>query len=167
MSKPKKSKRFTYALDSVLTVRTIRLQQQQDVFRRAEEKHHEEQFKEQQLKEQQTAHLNHVHTLLSSKELPLSTIKMHQEHVKRMEEKVKEQQQVVRRAKEVRDAEQETLIERSKEKKIIEKDKEKTRTAWKKMMDKHDSQFLDELASIKFVAQKRSDAAAHDSMPSE
>ena len=42
-----------------------------------------------------------------------------------------------------------------KNKKVIEKDREKTREEWKKMMDKEDAKFLDELASIRFVMNKR------------
>ena len=86
-------------------------------------------------------------------ELPsLTTIQLHQEHVKRMEEKVKKQKEVVKKSQKKRDDEQKELIKRSKEKQIIKKDKEKTREKWKKMMDKLDSQFLDDLASIKFAS---------------
>jgi len=72
--------------------------------------------------------------------------------VKRMEEKIQEQKEVVRESEEQRDLEQQELIKKVQEKKIIEKDREKTRHKWKKLMDKLDSEFLDELASIKFAS---------------
>ncbi|MBH37852.1 hypothetical protein CL658_02345 [bacterium] len=153
MSKPKKGKRFVYSLKTLLNVRNIREKQQQEKFNAAEKKLHEERLEEATMKKEQTEHLNYVNSLLSSKELPsMTTIEMHQEHVKRMEEKVKKQQEVVKKSKEKRDEEQKELIQKVKEKKIIEKDKEKTRVKWKKMMDKLDSEFLDELASIKFAS---------------
>ncbi len=41
------------------------------------------------MKKEQAEHLSYVNELLSSSELPsMTTIKMHQEHVKRMEEKI-------------------------------------------------------------------------------
>ena len=55
-----------------------------------------------------------------------------------------------------------TIKRKVKEKKIIEKDKEKTRVKWKKMMDKLDSEFLDELASIKFASKMIEDEAENE-----
>tara|TARA_Y100000741_G_C18153529_1_gene518229 strand:- start:342 stop:854 length:513 start_codon:yes stop_codon:yes gene_type:complete len=153
MSKPKKGKRFIYSLKTLLNVRSIREKQQQEKFNAAEKKLHEERIEEKKMKVEQNEHLNYVNNLLSSNQLPsMTTIQMHQEHVKRMEEKVKNQEAIVQKSKEKRDEEQQELIQKVKEKKIIEKDKEKTRVRWKKMMDKLDSEFLDELASIKFAS---------------
>tara|TARA_B100000427_G_scaffold168502_2_gene140054 strand:- start:2396 stop:2905 length:510 start_codon:yes stop_codon:yes gene_type:complete len=158
MSKPKKGKRFVYSLKTLLNVRNIREKQQQEKFNAAEKKLHEERLEEIKMKKEQSEHLSYVNELLSSSELPsMTTIGMHQEHVKRMEKRVKEQQGVVKKSEEKRDAEQKELIQKVKEKKIIEKDKEKTRGKWKKMMDKLDSEFMDELASIKFAAKMIAD----------
>ena len=49
-------------------------------------------------------------------------------------------------------------MQKTKEKRIIEIDRDKTRVSWKKMMDKLDSQFLDELASIKFASKMLADS---------
>ena len=153
MSKPNKGKRFVYSLQTLLKVRKIKERQQQDKFNEAEKKLQEEQLKEELIKKEQAEHLAYVHELLSSKELPqLSVIQMHQIHVKTMQEKVKAQQEEVVKSEENRDKEREELIQKTKEKRIIEIDRDKTRVAWKKMMDKLDSQFLDELASIKFAS---------------
>jgi len=153
MAKPKKGKRFVYSLKTLLNVRNIREKQQQEKFNAAEKKVLEEKMKEAQMKKDQEAHLLYVNEMLSSKELPsVTTIEMHQEHVKRMEEKIQEQKEVVRESEEQRDLEQQELIKKVQEKKIIEKDREKTRHKWKKLMDKLDSEFLDELASIKFAS---------------
>ena len=153
MSKPKKGKRFVYSLETLLNVRGIREKQQQEVFNKAQQKVLEEERKEAIMKKEQTEHINYVHDMLSSEELPsMTTIQMHQQHVKVLEEKVKEQKQVVIKAEEQKEKERDELIQKTKEKRIIEKDKEKTRMAWKKMMDKLDAQFLDELASIKFAS---------------
>ncbi len=158
MSKPKKGKRFVYSLQTLLKVRKIKERQQQEKFNEAEKKLHEEQLKEEIIKKQQAEHLAYVHELLSSKELPkLSIIQMHQAHVKTMQEKVKAQEQEVIKSEEKRDQEREELIQKTKEKRIIEIDRDKTRVEWKKMMDKLDSQFLDELASIKFASKMLAD----------
>ena len=159
MSKPKKGKRFVYSLQTLLKVRKIKERQQQEVFNKAEKKLQEEQLKEEIMKKEQAEHLAYVHSLLSSKELPkLSIIQMHQAHVKTMQEKVKAQQEEVIKSEENRDKQREELIQKTKEKRIIEIDRDKTRVAWKKMMDKLDSQFLDELASIKFASKMLADS---------
>ena len=159
MSKPKKGKRFVYSLQTLLKVRKIKERQQQEVFNKAEIKLQEEQLKEELIKKEQAEHLSYVHSLLSSEELPqLSVIQMHQAHVKTMQEKVKAQQEEVIKSEEQRDKEREELVQKTKEKRIIEIDRDKTRVAWKKMMDKLDSQFLDELASIKFASKMLADS---------
>lgn len=166
MSKPKKGKRFVYSLETLLKVRGIRERQQQEKFNEAEKKVKEEERKEAQMKKEQQEHLTYVRELLSSDELPsMTTIEMHQQHVKILEARVNEQKQVVIQAEEQKEKEREELIKKSKEKKIIEKDKEKTRKEWKKMMNKLDAQFLDELASIKFASKmltKNAEAALEE-----
>ena len=153
MSKPKKGKRFNYPLKTLLKVRDIRQRQQQEKLNTAEKELQTQEHKEKKIKKAQQDHLDIVRTLLASETLPpLSTIQMHQHHVKTMEKKVVDQKKVVKKSENKRDDERKELIEKSKEKRIIEKDKEKTRLKWKKMMDKLDSQFLDELSSIKFAS---------------
>ena len=71
------------------------------------------------------------------------------------------QKDQVKKAEEHKEEQKEKLVEATKAKKIIDKDREKTREKWKKMMDKLDSQFLDELGTIKF-ARKKIDAAADE-----
>ncbi len=159
MSKPKRGKRFIYSLATLLKVRDIKERQEKEKFTKAEQKVQEEKLKEEQAKKDRLAHLNYVSSLLSSDELPsLTTIQMHQEHVKTMKKREDEQVEVVKQAEQARDDQREEVIKATKEKRIIEKDKEKTREAWKKMMDKLDSQFLDEIASIKFASKMIQDA---------
>ena len=158
MATPKKGKRFIYSLEALLKVRDIRERQQQEKFNEAEKKLHEERLEESRIKKERDTHLKEVHAILSSDELPsLTTIQMHQQHIKKLEKDVKNQQEVVRGAENKREEELKSLIEKSKDKSIIKRDREKTRSAWKKMMDKLDSQFLDELSSIKFASKKIKD----------
>ena len=53
MSKPKKSKRFVYNLESLLKVRKIREKQEQEKFQEAEQRVIDEKRKEKELKDQQ------------------------------------------------------------------------------------------------------------------
>jgi len=152
MSKPKKGKRFVYGLETVLRVRGIFETLEKEKLKQRERELEEERLKEQQVKKEQEEHLNYVRELLTDELPQLNTIQMHEQHVKTMEERVKKQQEEVKKSEKKRDDQRQEVVKRSKEKKIIEKDREKTRDLWKKMMDKLDSQFLDEIASIKFAS---------------
>ena len=152
MSKPKKGKRFRYGLETVLRVRKIVETLEKEKLKQRERELDEERLKEQQIKKQQQDHLNYVRELLTDELPQLNTIQMNEHHVKIMGERVKKQQQEVKKSEKRRDDQRKEVIKRSRDKKIIEKDKIKTRASWKKMMDKLDSQFLDELASIKFAS---------------
>ena len=151
MSKAKKSKVFRYQLDVVLKVREIREQQEQEKFRKSEEKLREEVQKEEEMKRIQTEAYTELNKLMSSYELPdMNIIKIRKLHLERMDEQVKQQIEVRKNAEKERDLAREALHKAIKERKIIEKDKEKTREKWRKIMDKEDNKFMDDIAGIRF-----------------
>jgi len=154
MSKAKKSKVFRYQLDTVLKVREIRVQQEQEKFKKAEEKLKAEIEKEEEMKKVQQEAYTELHKLMSSYQLPdMNIIKIRKVHLERMDEQVKEQTEKRKEAEKERDNAREALHKAIKERKIIEKDKEKTREKWRKIMDKEDSKFMDDIAGIRFNKQ--------------
>ena len=162
MSKPKKGNKFIYSLETLKKYRDIKEKKEQEELIKAEQIVDEERQKEVQLVEEQNDHYAYFEEILSSEEVPsLNIIQMNQLHMKSLQEKVNNQKDQVKKAEEHKEEQKEKLVEATKAKKIIDKDREKTREKWKKMMDKLDSQFLDELGTIKF-ARKKIDAAADE-----
>ena len=164
MSKPKKGNKFVYSLETLKKYRDIKEKKEQEELIKAERVVDEERQKEVQLVEEQNDHYAYFEEILSSEDVPsLDIIQMNQVHMKNLQEKVNTQKEQVKKAEQHKEEQKEKLVEATKEKKIIDKDREKTREKWKKMMDKLDSQFLDELGTIKFARKKIEDAADNQS----
>ncbi len=156
MSTAKKSKVFRYQLETVLKVREIREKQEQEKFKKAEEKLKDEIEKEEKMKQVQIAAYTELHSLMSSYELPdMNVIKIRKIHLERLDEQVKEQTEKRKEAERARDHARDNLNKAVKERKIIEKDKEKTREKWRKIMDKEDNKFMDDIAGIRFNKQSQ------------
>ena len=155
MSKPKKSGKFIYSLETLKKVRDLKEKQEQEELTKAEKKEREEQEKEKKCIQVQNDHYMHFEELMTSEDFPsLNVIQMNQEHMKTLQKKTNEQKEETKKAEKQKEEQREKLIVASKEKQIIDKDREKTREAWKKMMDKLDSQFLDELGTINAARKK-------------
>lgn len=155
MSKPRKSKRYVYNLQSVLKVRTIREKQEQDKFTTAIRKVEEEKQKEQELFDQQAAAYLKLRELMSGVMTNLNEITLRKHHLEILKQKIIEQQEAVKVAEEKKEEQRLVLVKSTMEKKIIEKDKDKKKIAWKKLMDKEDNKFLDDISSIGFEMKRR------------
>lgn len=150
--KAKKSKRFKYALESLLKVRKIYEMKAQEAFGLAELKLIEEQKKEEALKLLQIQHYQELHDLIASGEIrDVEEINRRKAHLDILKEKIEQQIQKRKEAEIERDQKKEALIVALKERKIIEKDREHKREAWRKLMDKENDKFLDDISSVRFV----------------
>lgn len=156
MSKPKKARRFVYQLESLLKVRGIRKKQEQDKFKKAEQKVKEELQKEEALiAQEQAVYADLVEKMMSDRFPGMHFIEQRKAYLEVMKGKIAEQTEKRVAAEKARDQQREALIKAVKEEKVIEKDKEKTREAWVKLMAKEDGKFLDEIAVIGFENQRR------------
>lgn len=155
--KPKKSKRFRYALETVRRVRKIREDQEQEKFQEAERKVIEEQKKEFKLKEEQKiAYATLRERMMTSEGLTnLGDIQRRKLHLDNLKIKIEEQIQIRKEAEKKRDEQREILIKAVKDRKIMDRDKEKKREQWKKFMEKEESKFIDDIATVGFVRRKK------------
>lgn len=154
-SKPKKSKRFKYNLETVLTVRNIREKQEQDAFNAAQRKLEEEIAKEQALRDTQNHEYQELHDLMASGDIGnLAEMQRRKLHLEILEVKIQEQVTVREDAEKAKEEQREKLIQAVKERRIIERDKENKRIAWRKLMDKEAGKFLDDISSVKFAKKK-------------
>lgn len=156
MSKPEKSKKFKYKLNTLLKVREIKEKQEKDKLVELEQKLIEEIKKEEELKLLEKIKYDELRNMMSSgKTLPdTGIIQIRKRHIEVLKEKVLAQHEKVVAAEKERDFQREKLIQAIKEKKVIEKDKEKTKKAWIKLMNKEEAKFLDDIAGIRFNSQK-------------
>jgi len=129
MSKPKKSKRFNYQLESVLKVRNIREKQEQEKFMLAERKFLEEQKKEEEIKTFQDQKYKELRQEMSSGDINFQHVLMRKSHLEILKEDVKKQEEQREEAEKKKDEKREDLIKAAKNKKIIQKDKENKRGA--------------------------------------
>lgn len=148
--KAKKSKRFRYALETLLKVRKIREKKAQEALNAAEQRLQEELRKEEALKTLQTLHYQELHDLIASGEIrDVSEINRRKAHLDVLKLKLEEQIEIRKTSEHERDEKKEALVACLKDRKIIEKDREHKREAWRKLMDKESSKFLDDISSMK------------------
>ncbi len=157
MSKPKKSKRFTYNLEAVLRVKMIRERQEKDKFHDAEKRVLEEQAKLEDLKVQQKHQYTTLLEMMSGQVANLDKITLRKYHLEAMKEKIADQETVCTQAEEKKESQRQELLRAVKEKKIMDKDKEKKKHAWKRLMDKEDGKFLDDISTIGYELRRRQD----------
>jgi flagellar FliJ protein len=156
MIKAKKSKHFSYNLKAVLKVRTIQEKQEQDKYAEAQRILEEEIKKEKALIEQQTlCYMELRELMMGDVSKNMSSITSRKYFLDKLKVDIENQIQKRKEAEEKKEAQRLKLIEAMKAKKIIEKDKEKKKIAWKKLMDKEDSKFLDDIATVGFDRKKR------------
>ncbi len=155
MSKPKKSKRFRYNLESLLKVRHIREKQEQDKFSELSRILEEEQRKEEELNTKIEEKYLELRERMSGVMTNLNEIISRKFHLDTLKEKLIAQVEVVKQAVTKKEEQRLNLVRASMEKKIIEKDREKKKMAWKKLMDKEDSKFLDDIATIGYEMKRR------------
>jgi len=153
--KPKKTKRFKYNLETVLKVRVIRETQEQEKYNIALQELEEEKKKEEALIKAEKEAYEELRKKISEGIPDVQDILVRKIHLERLVEKIKEQTEKRKEAEKKVEEQRIKLIEAMRDKKIIEKDKEKKGKVWKKFMDKEDSKFLDDIATIGYQFRKR------------
>lgn len=154
-SKPRKSKRFRYNLETVLKVRTIREKQEQELYNKALQKVAEEKAKEEVLREDERREYLELREMMSGSIQNLQGIMSRKVHIDRLKERIIEQEKIRIEAEAAAKKQQEKLVEAMRQKKIMLKDKDKKRMAWKKFMEKEDIKFLDDIATIGYENKRR------------
>lgn len=157
MSKPKKSKSFTYNLQSVLKVREIHEKQEQEKLQVAEKKLDEEKTKEDKIKDFQKQKYGELRKLFGSGEVisDFHEVLMRKSHLEIVKEQVQEQERLREEAERLKDEQRQRLIKAAIDKKIMQKDQEKKKIAWKGLMEKEETKFFDDISGIRFNQQKR------------
>lgn len=155
MSKIKKSKRFTYNLQTVLKVRIIQEKQEQDKYNETIRQLEEEIKKEQALIDQERLQYLELRELMMGDVANVQMITARKYFLEKLKDDIAAQTQKRIEAEEKKEAQRLKLIEAVKARKIMEKDREKKKIAWKKLMDKEDNKFLDDIATIGFDRKAR------------
>jgi len=155
MSKPKKTKRFRYPLETLLKVRDIRETQEKEKFQKKELKYKEEIKVEKELKDKKEEEVNELAEKMTGDLPDMQAIQLRNAHIDALKDKITDQIKVREEAEKERDDQRVVLVEAQRDKKIMEKDREKTRDGWKKMMDKEEGKFLDDIGTIGFERKKR------------
>jgi flagellar protein FliJ len=156
VDKPEKSKRFKYKLETVLKVRKIKEKEEQDKFADATKKLTEEEKKEKEIKDFQSEKYSELRDTISGKDgqhTDIQNVMLRNAHLEVVKEQVIDQEKKKDEAEKAKEEQREKLIKAAQEKQIIEKNKDKNKIAWKKFMDKEESKFMDEIASIKKARQ--------------
>ncbi len=149
-SKPKKTKRYRYNLETVLKVRKIHELQQKEVLIKAEQKLLEEQTKEQKIIDEQSLHRGLLRKSYEGEIANFQHVMLRQYHLEKLKLDKEKQEHVRIDADKKRVEEQKKLLEAVKKKKVLEKDKEKKRVVWKRFNDREDMKFLDDIATSRF-----------------
>ena len=153
---PKKSKRFSYNLKSVLKYREICESQEQEKFTEAERTFLEELRKEEDIKTQKHAeYLDLVEQMGAGQTLDFQRLEMRRGHLDILKERLYAQSQVREDAEEAKEIQREKLIDAMKDRKILEKDRENKQKIWKKLMDKEEIKFLDDIATMGYERKRR------------
>ncbi len=156
MSKPKKSKRFEYQLESVLKVRHIYENQQKEKFKEAKAKQEEEEQKEKELKDFQNEKYGELRTKLGAGQtIDFQEVQQRKGHLDVVKKQVEDQKVVVDKAQEKTEEERVELVKKVQDRRIMEINKEEKRDEWRKIMVKEDNKFLDEIATISFARKQR------------
>jgi len=151
----KKSKRFTYNLETVLNYRTIRETQEREKFDKARRQFLEEQRKEREIKDfQQEKYVELAAQIAAGTTIDFQQIIMRRTHLETVKQQVIDQEKAREEAEQKKEEQRKELVKSAREKKILDRDKEKKRDVWKKFMNKEESKFLDEIATIKFARLK-------------
>jgi flagellar protein FliJ len=155
MAKQIKKGKFKYNLKAVLKVREIRERQEKEKFAETQRKLEEEKKKEERMiKEHLDAQTELRGNLDKGKQINFSRVFLMTHHVKQLKENAEIQKKVKIEADKRNEDQRHKLIEKIKEKKVIEKDKQNKFKKWEKIMDKEETNFLDDISTSKFCRDK-------------
>ena len=155
MAKQQRPGRFKYGLETVLKVRGIKEKKEQETFSERQREYLTEKEKKEKIEAEKRQRSNELRDLMKQGPASVDRIIRRSAHLKKVAEDLETQAQKTVEANEKLDQQRTKLIGAMKDRKIIEKDKDKKHEGYKDMMKKMEMQFIDELASLRFVHEKR------------
>ena len=157
MSKPKKSRRFDYNLESVLRIRNVQEKMEQDKYAHANQKYIQEQQKEEEIKLFQREKYDELKSILDGgqKISNFQHVLMRKSHLDIVKEQVEEQERVRVEAEEKKEEQRAELIKAGQKRQVLDKDKSKKRESWKKLMDREQVKVMDDITSSREARKKK------------
>ena len=154
-----KKGRFKYNLETVLKVKHIREVQEKEKFAIAQRKAEEEKRRAEELRTFENSKLTELRSKFESgqKISDFSEILMRRSHLDKVKKDIVVQDKKKVEAEKALQKQRDDLVHAMKDKKVFDKDKEHKKEAWKKVMDKVDSDFLDEIATQRHVRKMERD----------
>ncbi len=153
MAQAPKKGRFKYNLETVLKVKKIFEKQEQEKFAAAQRKADEEKRKEEAMRRFENEKLDELRAKFESGQTisNFGEILLRRSHLDKVKKEVVKQVKVKKEAETQMEQQRKELERAMKERKVFEKDKDHKKDAWKKVMDKDESDFLDEIATQRHV----------------
>ena len=155
MAREQKPGRFKYGLESVLKVRGIREKREQETFSERQREAMTEKEKEEFIAREKKRRTDELRGIMRKGPTAVNEIISRNAHLGKVKEDLEAQKQKVIEANQKLDAQRSKLISAMKDRKIIDKDKEKKLEDYGQMMKKLEMQFIDELASLRYVHEQR------------
>ena len=156
MARAPKKGRFRYNLETVLRVKQIREIQEKEKFAIAQRKLEEERRKAEELKQFENSKLTELRSKLESGQTisDFSQILLRRSHLDKVKKDIVVQDKKEQDADQAMQAQRTELTRAAKDKKVFEKDRERKKELWRKVMDKADSEFLDEIATQRHIRKR-------------
>ena len=153
MAKKVKKGRFHYNLQTVLRVKEIRELQEKEKFAIAQRQAEEERRKAEELRNFENAKLVELRAKFEAgqKISDFSEILMRRSHLDKVKKEVVVQDKKKLDAEKAMEDQMRLLVTAMKDKKVFDKDKENKQKLWRKVMDKDESDFLDDIATQRHV----------------
>ena len=153
MARKVKKGRFRYNLETVLKVKHIREMQEKEKFAIAQRIADEEKRKAEELKQFENAKLTELRAKFESgqKISDFGEILMRRSHLDKVKKDIVVQDKKKLEAEKALQKQRDDLAKALMDKKVFEKDKGHKKEEWRKVMDKDESDFLDEIATQRHV----------------
>ena len=153
MARKVKKGKFRYNLETVLRVKEIREMQEKEKFAIAQRKAEEERRKAEQLHQFENAKLTELRSKMETgqKISDFSEILMRRSHLDKVKKEIVVQDKKKGEAEKALQKQMDDLVHAVKDKKVFEKDKENKKTEWRKVMDRAESEFLDDIATQRHI----------------
>ena len=157
MARPQKPGKFKYQLETVLKVRGIKEKREQETFGERQREYRTEKEKEEKIEAEKRRRAAELKGMMAKGPTHVDQIIRRTAHLSKVKEDLVAQAEKVAEANQKMEDQRVNLVRAMKERKIIDKDKEKKHETYNQMMKKLEMQFIDELASLRFVHEKRAE----------
>lgn len=156
MAKPKPGKKFKYDLQTVLKVREIKEKKEQEKFAEKQRKFLEEKNREESIKEDKHNKEDDLRGVFNRGPITdFTKVLSRKAHLEVLKDDLEKQVEKVIEASKLLEEQRAKLIISMKDKKIMEKHKERKLEEYDKIMLDLETKFLDEVATQRFVREKR------------